>query len=135
MRIAGHVPPEGVPAVQRDADVLVHVEAFDRASRRYTHYSISTKIPEYMAAGRPILAYGPAEAASLKYILKSQCGLAVSERSASMIQAAVTELATSASKRREMGSHGRQVAESRHNADSQRIQFQAAMKRAVTNAA
>jgi glycosyltransferase involved in cell wall biosynthesis len=135
MRMAGHVPPDVVPAVQRDADILVHVEAFDRASRRYTRYSISTKIPEYMAAGRPVLAYGPAEAASLKYVAGSGCGVVVSEQSVDAIQAALAGLLSFSSRRREMGVRGRQVAERRHKAAAQRTNFQVALQRAVFNAA
>lgn len=133
MRLVGYVAPEDVAAVQKDADVLVHVEAFDQRSRNYTRYSVSTKIPEYMAAARPILAYGPPEAASLKYVAGSDCGITVSEQSPIAIQSALTELASSPSTRMAMGLRGRKVAEARHKAESQRAEFLAALREAVSH--
>ncbi|MFG1887933.1 glycosyl transferase family 1 [Micromonospora sp. NPDC049051] len=50
------------------ADVLVHVESFRPELRRYTRFSLSTKIPQYLAAGRPVLAYGPGELASMRHL-------------------------------------------------------------------
>jgi hypothetical protein len=130
MRVAGTVPSQDVSAVQADADALVHVEAFDRSSRLSTRYSISTKIPEYMVAGRPILAYGPGEAASLKYVAESQCGIAVGERSGSALNRALVVL-SSPTKRREMGRNGGDVAERRHGAAAQQVAFRSAMQEAV----
>jgi glycosyltransferase involved in cell wall biosynthesis len=50
------------------SDALVHVEAFDRGSRQVTRLSLSTKIPEYMMAGRCIVAIGPADVSSIAYL-------------------------------------------------------------------
>ena len=60
-----------------DSDLLVHVEAFGPAARAYTRLSISTKLPQYMASGRPVLGYGPPEIASMRHIERSGCGLVV----------------------------------------------------------
>lgn len=51
-----------------EADILVHVESFDQKSIESTKLSISTKIPEYLSMGKPILAIGPNEVASMKFI-------------------------------------------------------------------
>ena len=51
-----------------EADIPVHVESFDLKSIESTRLSISTKIPEYLSLGKPILAIGPEEVASMKYI-------------------------------------------------------------------
>ncbi len=77
MHFAGALVPSQIPAVLREADILLHVESFDRISRTYSRYSVSTKIPEYMCAARPILAYGPVELASINYVRDSGAGLAV----------------------------------------------------------
>ena len=62
------VPPGQVSEVMEAADALLHVESFLPEHRSYTRLSISTKIPEYLAANRPILAIGPAEVASIQYL-------------------------------------------------------------------
>jgi hypothetical protein len=51
-----------------ESNILVHVESFDRKMRLVTRLSISTKIPEYMAAKRAIFALGPSDVASIKYL-------------------------------------------------------------------
>src|SRR5699024_4436504 len=50
------------------ADILVHVESFDKKSIASTRLSISTKIPEYLSLGKPILAVGPDNISSMSYV-------------------------------------------------------------------
>ena len=80
LKVVGSLRAEEVPRVLSDADVLVHVESFDPAARRYTRLSVSTKIPQYMAAGRAILGYGPGESALCQYIVSTGSGRVVGER-------------------------------------------------------
>ena len=49
-------------------DIPVHVESFDHKCIESTRLSVSTKIPEYLSLGKPILAIGPNEVASMKYL-------------------------------------------------------------------
>ena len=53
---------------------LLHVESFDKENRLYTKYSISTKIPEYLASNRGIIAYGPEEIASIEIFKDNNFG-------------------------------------------------------------
>lgn len=64
----GSLDEEGVKFALNDADILVHVESFSKKNRRSTRLSLSTKIPEYVSVGRPILAIGPSELASMKFL-------------------------------------------------------------------
>jgi glycosyltransferase involved in cell wall biosynthesis len=79
--IAGSLRYEEISAVLNQADVLVFVESPDKELRRYTRLSFSTKIPQYLAAGRPIFAYGPAEVASCRYISGTGSGFVVEDGS------------------------------------------------------
>lgn len=54
--------------VLRECDVPVHVESFDEKSIESTRLSISTKIPEYLSLKKEILAIGPDNIASMKYL-------------------------------------------------------------------
>jgi glycosyltransferase involved in cell wall biosynthesis len=54
--------------VLNSCDVPVHVESFERKSIESTRLSISTKIPEYLSLGKPILAIGPNNIASMEYL-------------------------------------------------------------------
>jgi glycosyltransferase involved in cell wall biosynthesis len=81
-----------VPKVLHAADVLVHVESFAPAHRRYTRLSLSTKIPQYLAAGRPILGFGPAEVASMRHIADAQAGVVVGEDDPEPLSRALRQL-------------------------------------------
>ena len=76
----GSLSLEAVFPEMRRAGILVHVESFDAEAAAYTRLSVSTKIPQYMAARKPILAYGPESLASLRLIRRSGCGIAVNDR-------------------------------------------------------
>lgn len=58
----------------RNADVLLHVESDDPRMRRFTRLAVSTKIPEYLITGRPILGFGPTEVASMKILTDNGIG-------------------------------------------------------------
>lgn len=51
-----------------NVDILVHVESFDKKSIEATRLSFSTKITEYLSIGKCILAVGPKEVATIKYL-------------------------------------------------------------------
>ena len=57
----------------QSADIAVHVESFDEKMIRRTWVSISTKIADYLGAGKCILAIGPEEIASIAHIKEAAC--------------------------------------------------------------
>lgn len=50
------------------ADILVFVESFENDQIEKVKYSLSTKVPEYMSVGKPILALGPCCIGSMEYL-------------------------------------------------------------------
>lgn len=50
------------------ADIVLHVESFEPDQILKTKYSFSTKIIDYLQSGSVLLAVGPREVASMKYI-------------------------------------------------------------------
>lgn len=50
------------------ADILVFVESFDPEQVEKVKFSLSTKIPEYMSVGKPIIAIGPPGIGSMDYL-------------------------------------------------------------------
>lgn len=64
----GSLNHEELKKVLNKADIMVHVEAFDKKSIEATRLSVSTKIPEYLSLGKPILAIGPCQIASMEYL-------------------------------------------------------------------
>ncbi|MDD4156980.1 MAG: hypothetical protein PHY08_10455 [Candidatus Cloacimonetes bacterium] len=62
----------------RGSDVLLHIESDESYYRSLTKLSVSTKIPEYLMAGRFILGYGPTEVASMRLLFDNQIGYVIS---------------------------------------------------------
>lgn len=74
-RIMGSVPASEVARIQKDADMLVHVEALDLKNRLTVRQSFSTKIVDYLKAARPILAVGPKDVASIDHLIRNDCAI------------------------------------------------------------
>lgn len=61
-----------------NSDILLHVESDDTYNRSFTHLAVSTKIPEYLIAGRAVVGFGPIEVASMRIISDNHLGLVIS---------------------------------------------------------
>ncbi|MGU8477316.1 hypothetical protein ACV3QH_08585 [Clostridium perfringens] len=64
----GSLNPEELKYALNRADILLFVESFDEEMKEKTKYSLSTKVPEYMSVGKPILAIGPNDIGSMNYL-------------------------------------------------------------------
>lgn len=73
--IMGKVPAEQIEKIQKNADVLVHVESTDIKNRYLVRQSFSTKIVDYLKRGRMIVAVGPKDVASIKHLLDNKCAV------------------------------------------------------------
>lgn len=74
-KIMGFVSSSEISRIQRDADVLVHVESSSLQSRLWVRQSFSTKIVDYLKIARPILAVGPKEVASIEHLIRNDCAI------------------------------------------------------------
>lgn len=75
VRFLPAVPHDGIRKVFAGADFLVHTESNDLMKNEFFRYSISTKIPEYLASGRPVLFFGPSDI--YLYTFLTEAGVAV----------------------------------------------------------
>lgn len=66
--------------LQNESDVLVHAEAFDRYNKSLVRCAISTKIMDYLCAGRCILAIGPSDISSIEYLVENDLALIASTK-------------------------------------------------------
>jgi glycosyltransferase involved in cell wall biosynthesis len=123
VRIGGSVSGEDATRAVRNSDVLVHVESFDRALRDYTRLSFSTKLPLYMAAGRPVLAFGPDEGASCRYVREHGFGRVVTEPGIPRLAAAITDLSASEELRASLGRSAWQRALDAHSSSGMHARF------------
>lgn len=68
-----------VKSIQRDADILIHVESFDISERYSARLSFSTKIVDYFEAGRCILAVGWKNTAAIEYLKQNDAAVVITD--------------------------------------------------------
>jgi glycosyltransferase involved in cell wall biosynthesis len=120
VNIRGSLEPNDVFGKLIESDILLHIESFTDVQRQYTRLSISSKIPQYLAAGRPILMYGPAEIAVTKYVQDSAAGVVVYRNDLKELASAITGLAKSSDLRERLGRAGWTLARQSHNLEAVR---------------
>jgi glycosyltransferase involved in cell wall biosynthesis len=131
VRIGPALESHEVPAALKSASVLVHVESFDDEIRRYTHYSVSTKIPQYLAAARPILGYGPTELASIEHIRQADAGVTVGTNSPEELVRAVMDICRDSALRHRLARNGATYARQEHAKDRVAARFASTLRAAA----
>ncbi len=115
LHFAGAVPPEAVPALQRDADVLVHAESFARTDRAIVRQSFSTKLVDYLHAARPIVAVGPRDVASVAYLAEHGAALLLGGQGYEAEDLAVLKTLFCAQTRRDLACRAYALGRERHD--------------------
>lgn len=73
--LLGRITPQQVQTVQKESDVLVHVEGLDLKNRLAVHQSFSTKLVDYFRNGRCIFAIGTEDMASIAHLIKNDAAV------------------------------------------------------------
>ena len=71
----GAVSHDKVTRIISCSQAIIHVESFDKAMSERTKYSLSTKIAESLASGTLLIAFGPKEVASIKYLARHESAI------------------------------------------------------------
>ena len=109
IRLHGFVSGSDYEKAFESADVFVHVESFEKENRERVRYLVSTKIISCLASGKPLLAYGPEEVASMSYLRRNQC--AILAQSPAELPAAIKTVLTQEERRKEIAENARKTAE------------------------
>lgn len=120
----GRLDAEGVKAVMLESDVLVHVESDDPKSKAVTRLSVSTKIPEYMASGKPLLALGPSDIGSIRYLVETESAFVAASLEPDDIDATLSAVLIDDIRRHAYAQNAWRVARARHHAATVRPQLQ-----------
>lgn len=118
----------------READLLLIAYNFDAQSLLYMQYSMANKLPECLASGVPVLAYGPKQAATINYIAEGDFARVVSSPGVDGLQTAIRELHEAPATRAAIGSAGRRQAFAHHNLHRLRRIFAGIVARAAVQA-
>jgi glycosyltransferase involved in cell wall biosynthesis len=103
-------PPSQYRRWIADADILLMGYNFDERSRAYIRYSVSNKLPECLASGVAVLAYGPQDTSTMETLAGLACTANVVKRSETALDGALHELATSAQLRADLAKRARALA-------------------------
>jgi len=85
----GLVPYEALFETLSECDLLLVASAFDPAQAHMTRSSLQTKVTDYMAVGRPILACGPSDAASNAFLREHDCAYFAEDLAPAAVDAAL----------------------------------------------
>jgi len=113
------VPKDELYNIYRKADILVFVESFNRRSKEAVRLSFSTKIPEYLSVKKPILAIGPADVSSMKYL--ANAALCVNDYKD--LYRSVIMIAKDSKLREELTEKSRKLYEKNHEISIQALEF------------
>ena len=117
----GSVSADKIPDIQRDADVLVHIESFDEKSLFAVKYSFSTKIVDYLKCARPILAVGPKDVASIDYFIRNDSAIAVTDEA--QLADALEQLVNDSELRKEYAQKAYECGKNNHNELTVKTEF------------
>lgn len=74
----GFINPKDAAMVTSESDILLHVESFNKEDEFAVHQSFSTKIVDYLAQGKCIMAVGPSSVASIDFLRSNDAALVAS---------------------------------------------------------
>ncbi|MHB0963645.1 MAG: glycosyltransferase [Gemmatimonadaceae bacterium] len=86
----GLVPYAELGGALGGCDLLLVASSFEASQAHMSRSSIQTKVTDYMAAGRPILACGPHSAASNDFLRRHECAHFAEDPAPAAIDAALT---------------------------------------------
>lgn len=66
--------------IQKNSDILLHVEGFSLKEKLAVHQSFSTKIVDYLETNRCIFAIGDDYCASIQYFIDNDCGIVATKK-------------------------------------------------------
>lgn len=79
IEFCGALDTEGVIKQMEESHLLLHAESFDKTSKAFVMYSVSTKISESLSSSRMLIAYGPHEVASMQLIKDNNLGCCLTD--------------------------------------------------------
>lgn len=74
-----------LPLVLSNSILLLLPISFDEKVIKYTRYSISTKLSEYLSSGVPVLYYGPKEIAMSDFLIEHNCAFVVNNQDSKQV--------------------------------------------------
>ena len=107
---------EEIPEIQQSADILFLPLAFKYYSDLNVRTASPSKLPEYLAAGRPILVYAPPHSYYVKYAREHKFALVVDQNDPDLLRQAILKLKNNNKLCRELVINAKNTAVKYHDA-------------------
>ena len=101
-------------------DAFVHIDTFDATAATYLRFSLSGKVPWYLAAGVPLFAYGAPGLGTMRFLREQRCATIVASRAPELLHKHLKDFVNDGRTRRQLGLRARLVAVERFDARVQR---------------
>ena len=128
----GGFPEEGYRRLLVGCHLLLIAYNFDKESITYVRYSMANKMPECLASGVPVMAYGPMAIATVAYLAEHGVAEVVTTREPALLEAALRRFTGDPDHGRTLGAHGRAFAFERHPAKAVRERLHASLSEAAS---
>lgn len=112
IQYCGYVTGKDFVKAFNEAHILLHVESFDEECIDRVKNSVSTKIPDSLGGGIPLLAYGPDSVASISYLKKNQCACVITKKTE--LEEKLIDIFSNEEKRRKYAIKGIEIANMNH---------------------
>lgn len=111
------IPHHEIPGVQMSADILLLPLAFDAPYPDIIRTASPSKMPEYLAAGRPILVHAPSYSYISRYAREHGFGLVVDKPDINVLKEAIMRLLSDQKLRSRLVENARDTAKKNHDAE------------------
>ena len=113
IKFHGNIPYETVIDVMQKSDILIHAENMDKEIQEKIKYSVSTKIADSLMMGSCLFAYGPANVASMQYLMENDCACVATD--STELENKLKEIIENYDLRMKYGEKAKKIAERNHN--------------------
>lgn len=125
----GFVAPQHLSEIKDNADILLHVESFNPDIIPKLKYAFSTKIAQYLCAGRCILCYAPETIISTNYLKTNDCAVVAVNREE--LKLSLTKLLSDHKTRMWYANRALKIAMSNHNSQNTSSCVHSAIERVI----
>lgn len=123
--------PADYRALLQEADILLLVYNFDERSIRNVRYSLANKMPELLASGVPLLAFGPRGIATIDYLAEADCAALVDRNDPEALRATIRDLCENEEHRGELVRDARQHVAEHIDKSKTQVRFLSYLQEAI----
>lgn len=116
VKYGGFLAAQDVKEVMAKSLLIIHTESFNDNFKSRVKYSVSTKIADSLASGTCLLAYGPDEIASIKYLRYNRIAFCIGDNDD--LSKKLAEIITNDDLRKEIEQNALHLAKNNHTANN-----------------